>query len=111
MQFNTKLGLVDIPNSDVLNAARDIAQNGAERVPVLMNRIQELEDLLRSARCIAQRKGADTAWERYDAAIGSMGIGSITARVYKVLPDDEPRQMPPGRDCKPTNETGTRTCA
>lgn len=88
MQFKTKTGLVDIPNADVLSAARDIARDGAERVPVLMNRIQELEDLLRSARCIAQRNGADTAWDRFDASIAQAGVGSITARVYKVLPDD-----------------------
>jgi len=88
MQFNTKLGKVDIPNDEVLTAARDIAKDGAARVPVLMERIQMLEDLLRSARCIAQRKGADTAWERFDASVAKAGVGSITARVYKVLPDD-----------------------
>lgn len=88
MQFNTKLGKVDIPNDEVLNAARDIAKDGAARVPVLMERIQMLEDLLRSARCIAQRKGAETAWERFDASIANAGVGSITARVYKLLPDD-----------------------
>jgi hypothetical protein len=94
MQFKTKLGLVDIPNTDVLNAARDIAQDGAERIPALMDRIQQLEDLLRSARCIAERKGEGTAWERFSASIGALGIGSITARVYRVLPDDSPN----GRD-------------
>lgn len=88
MQFNTKLGKVDIPNAEVLNAARDIAQDGAARIPTLMNRIVELEDLLRSARCIAQRKGEGTAWDRFDASIATLGIGSITARVYTVLPDD-----------------------
>ena len=88
MQFKTKSGLVDIPNDEVLSAARDIAANGAARVPVLMGRIQELEELLRSARCIAQRRGQDTAWERFDVAISALGIGSITARVYKVLPSD-----------------------
>jgi hypothetical protein len=44
MQFKTKLGLVDISNGDVLNAARDIARDGTERIPALMDRIQELED-------------------------------------------------------------------
>lgn len=48
----------------------------------------ELEELLRSARTIAQRKGADTAWERFDASIASAGVGSVTARVYKILPSD-----------------------
>lgn len=48
----------------------------------------ELEELLRSARCIALRSGTDTAWDRFDLAIAKMGIGSITARTYKALPDD-----------------------
>lgn len=48
----------------------------------------ELEDLLTSARCICQRKGADTAWERFDARLAAAGIGSVTAKVFKVLPSD-----------------------
>ncbi len=48
----------------------------------------ELEDLLISARCIAQRKGVDTAWDRFDTRLGEAGIGSITAKVFKVLPSD-----------------------
>jgi hypothetical protein len=48
----------------------------------------ELEDLLVSARSICQRKGADTAWERFDARIASLGIGHITAKVFKILPSD-----------------------
>lgn len=47
-----------------------------------------LEDLLRSAHAIAVRKGEDTAWERFAASIQALGIGSITPRVYKVLPSD-----------------------
>jgi hypothetical protein len=43
----------------------------------------DLEDLLTSARCIAQRKGDDTHWETFDARIASFGIGSVTARVFK----------------------------
>lgn len=48
----------------------------------------ELEDLLTSARAIAQRAGADTAWERFDARLAEVGIGSVTAKVFKVLPSD-----------------------
>ena len=48
----------------------------------------ELEDLLRSAHAIAERKGADTAWERFAASCKEQGIGSVTARVYKVAPSD-----------------------
>ncbi len=46
----------------------------------------ELEDLLTSARCIAQRKGADTAWNRFDARLSDAGIGTVTAKVFKVIP-------------------------
>lgn len=48
----------------------------------------ELEDLLASARVIAQRQGADTAWERFDQRLAEAGIGSVTAKVFKVLPSD-----------------------
>ena len=48
----------------------------------------ELEDLLRSAHAIAERKGADTEWERFAASCKEQGIGSVTARVYKVAPSD-----------------------
>ena len=43
-----------------------------------------LEDLLVSARCIAKRRGADTAWDRFDAALANAGVGRITARVFKI---------------------------
>lgn len=48
----------------------------------------ELEDLLRSAHCIALRKGEGTAWERLAESIRSAGVGSVTARTYKVLEGD-----------------------
>ena len=52
------------------------------------NRELELEALLASARCIAQREGEGTHWERFSDSIRKMGIGSVTARTYKVLPSD-----------------------
>ena len=48
----------------------------------------KLEGLLESARAIANRRGEDTAWERFDASIAEAGISRITARTYKVLPSD-----------------------
>jgi hypothetical protein len=48
----------------------------------------ELEALLSSARCIAQRKGEETHWERFDDSIAKFNISSITARTYKILPSD-----------------------
>lgn len=47
----------------------------------------ELEDLLRSARCIAQRKGENTAWETFDQRLAECGIGSVTPKVFKILRD------------------------
>lgn len=51
-------------------------------------RYQEIRELLTAARAICARRGKDTAWERFDASIAKLGIGAVTARVYKVLPDD-----------------------
>ena len=48
----------------------------------------QLEDLLTSARAIEQRGGAETAWDRFDAAVATAGVGAITAKVFKVLPSD-----------------------
>lgn len=53
--------------------------------------------LLRSARAIAQRQGAGTAWERFDASIGALGIGSVTARTYRVLPSEGAATVMPAR--------------
>jgi len=49
----------------------------------------ELEDLLTSAHCIAKRHGEETAWERFSERLQKAGIGSITAKVFKVLPSDK----------------------
>jgi hypothetical protein len=51
----------------------------------------EMEALLQSARCIAQRKGEGTNWERFDASIAKLGISGITARNYRLLPTDDPK--------------------
>ena len=40
------------------------------------------EDLLTSARAIAQRGGEATAWDRFDAAVARAGVGSVTAKVF-----------------------------
>jgi len=49
----------------------------------------ELEDLLISARAIAERKGEGTAWKRFSERLQKAGIGSVTARTFRVLPSDE----------------------
>lgn len=50
-------------------------------------RVVELEDVLRSARCIAERFGEDTAWQTFANRIAALGIGSVTPKVFK-LPSD-----------------------
>lgn len=49
----------------------------------------ELEDLLTSARAICQRRGEETAWERFDDRLAKAGIGCVTARVFRVLESDK----------------------
>lgn len=46
-------------------------------------REMELEDMLTSARCIAQRQGVATAWDRFDARIAKAGIGCVTAKTFR----------------------------
>lgn len=48
----------------------------------------ELEELLRSARVIAQREGDGTHWLRFDASIAALGISGVTARTYRILESD-----------------------
>ena len=52
-------------------------------------RMTELEELVRSACAIADREGANTAWDRYKASAAKLHLNGITARVYQVLPDDD----------------------
>lgn len=63
-----------------------------EREPVVLGakskREREMVELLRSAHCIAERKGENTAWERFAASIKALGIGSVTSRPYRVLSTD-----------------------
>jgi hypothetical protein len=48
----------------------------------------ELESLLASAKAIAERKGAETAWERFSDRLANAGIGSVTPRTFRILPSD-----------------------
>lgn len=49
----------------------------------------QLEDLLTSARCIAERKGEGTAWCRFSERLRQAGIGSVTPRTFRLLQGDE----------------------
>lgn len=57
-------------------------------VPVDQVEYSKLVELLRSARHIADRKGENTAWERFANSIADLGISGITARTYRMLPSD-----------------------
>jgi len=48
----------------------------------------EMEQLLTSARAICERQGKDTHWQRFSDCIARCGIGSVTPRVFKILPSD-----------------------
>lgn len=60
----------------------------ADEIERLRKRVAELSDLLTSARAIAERKGDSTHWERFSTRLGEAGIGSITARTFRVLQSD-----------------------
>lgn len=67
----------------------------AERIaPYKSPRESELEELLRSACAIAERKGADTAWERFVESVHAMGLNGVTARIYRFLPTDASQPKP-----------------
>jgi len=55
----------------------------------LIERMAELEDVLTSVRAVCQRGGEDTAWQRLDARIESLGIGCVTAKTFKILPHEK----------------------
>lgn len=76
-----------VPTLRMFNGA--LMDQAADEIDRLRAREIELVDLLRSARCIAERQGKDTAWERFSKAIEKQGIGYVTAKVFKVLESDK----------------------
>lgn len=52
--------------------------------------LAEARDLLRSACCIAERKGARTNWERFIVSVNELGLNGVTARTYRLLDGDQP---------------------
>ncbi len=86
------------PNHDIVPTLRmfDGLMTGqaADEIERLRKRVDELSDLLTSARAIAERFGNNTHWERFSARLGAAGIGSITPRTFRVLPSDSPPPAP-----------------
>ena len=72
----------------------DLYDEAADEIERLRKRVDELSDLLTSARAIAERKGEGTHWERFSERLGAAGIGSITPRTFRVLPSDSPPPAP-----------------
>jgi len=66
----------------------DLSPKDQAAIQYALDQLEELRDVLTSARCIAERQGVNTAWRRFSARIGRLGIGSITAKVFKFDPDD-----------------------
>ena len=60
----------------------------ADEIERLRKTEAELRDVLTSARAIAERNGDGTHWGRFSARIGELGIGSVTARTFRILPSD-----------------------
>ena len=54
--------------------------------------ITDLRDLLTSAHAIAARGGEDTNWEAFIGQLRDRGIGSITAKVFK-MPKEDPTSV------------------
>lgn len=48
-------------------------------------RIEELEDLLRSAKAIALRRGGETDWERFANRCTALGINAITPCTFRAI--------------------------
>lgn len=80
------------PNHDIVPTLRMfdglVMSKAADEIERLRERESEFIELLRSAHCIAERKGEDVAWDRFADSISKLGIGSVTARTYRVLPSD-----------------------
>jgi len=49
---------------------------------------RELEELVRSACAIAERKGEHTHWGRFINSVNQAGLNGVTARVYRILESD-----------------------
>ncbi len=55
------------------------------RIQSCVDRYKEMEQLLYSAKCIADRGGADTNWTGFSNSIQKLGINGITARTYRAF--------------------------
>ena len=53
-----------------------------------IERIANLEELVRASCAIAERKGEGTAWNRYLTSARNLGLNGVTARTYRVLAGD-----------------------
>jgi hypothetical protein len=82
MEENAKPG-----RSETLRECADLLRMATDN-PLFSERETGLEELVRSACAIADRKGAGTAWGRFVASACSFGLNGVTARTYRILPSD-----------------------
>jgi hypothetical protein len=82
-------GDATVKRRETLRECADALRMLAE-APTLVGgeRVTAMEDLLRSACAIADRRGEGTAWDRFSASVRKLGLNGITARTYRVLPSD-----------------------
>jgi len=53
------------------------------RISACLEKEKETQELLQSAKCIADRGGKDTEWCSFSASLQAIGISGITARTYR----------------------------
>ena len=82
----------DSPNSSHSTAAMlHQAATDAEQAEYQRRLTASMEELLRSAHCIAARRGEGTHWDRFAASVQALGIGPVTARTYRLLQGEAPQ--------------------
>lgn len=60
----------------------------ATEMKEIFERCVTAEELVRSACCIAERRGEVTHWGRFIDSVKAAGLNGVTARTYRVLPSD-----------------------
>jgi len=57
------------------------------RIAACLDAEKEFEQLLHSAKCIADREGKETNWCAFSESLHKIGISGVTARTYRVAPN------------------------
>ena len=65
------------------------------RIAACLEAEKEIEQLLHSAKCIADREGKDTNWGAFAASLQKIGISGITARTYRAFEANDSTEAQP----------------